>query len=155
MKLLEQCHSSILKLCLFHTNRQPDNVKDLYQEIVYNLWRSYPKVRNAGSQTAWVYRVALNTAYMQHRVRRRAPRFISLDDTVYEQVADSNGDEMLDRLYHLIDKLDKEEQTILFLYLDRFPQHDMAEILQTTEAAVNHKINRLKQKLKTLNKNGE
>ena len=30
MELLNQCQGTIIKLCLLHTDRQPDSVNDLY-----------------------------------------------------------------------------------------------------------------------------
>jgi DNA-directed RNA polymerase specialized sigma24 family protein len=36
--------------------------QDLLQEIVYQLWRSYPNYRRESSPITWLYRVSLNTA---------------------------------------------------------------------------------------------
>lgn len=151
--LLDRCQGTIMRLCLVHTDRQPENVKDLYQDIVCNLWESYPRIRHKKNIRTWVYRVALYTAYMHHRSKKRTVSFIDFDDNLYETVAGDSGNEMIERLYSLIDKLDTEDRTLLFLYIDKVPQREIAKILDTTEANINQRITRLKKKLKIMNEN--
>lgn len=155
LELLGQSRGTILKLCLMHTDRQPDNVNDLYQEIVCNLWESFPRFRHKSKPNTWVYRIALNTAYMQYRSRRRMPQFITLSDYICECIANPEGDKMIERLYWLIDLLNEEEKALILMYIDKVPLRDIAETLGTIEDAVKHKINRLKQKMKTLNEHGQ
>ena len=151
--LLDRCRGSILRLCLIHTNRQPDNVNDLFQDIVYNLWLSFPKLRNRDKANSWVYGVALNTALMHHRTRRKRPDFVEVDNKMLEKLTTSCEDETIDTLYSLIDQLDDDERNLIFLYIDHVPQKEIAAILHTSEVSVNHRINRLKKKLKKLYEN--
>src|SRR4051812_12388900 len=53
--------------------------QDLFQEIVYQLWRSYPGYRRESSPITWLYRVALNTALTAARRRARRPTLVPLD----------------------------------------------------------------------------
>jgi len=153
MELLNQCQGTIIKLCLLHTDRQPDSVNDLYQEIVCNLWESFPRFRHQSKPNTWVYRIALNTAYMQHRSRKHIPKFISLNDYMRENIANPEENNMINRLYQLIDLLDEYEKTIIFLYIDKVPLREIAETLGTTEDAIKHKISRLKLKMIKMNEN--
>ncbi|KWW31577.1 MAG: RNA polymerase sigma-70 factor, ECF subfamily [bacterium P3] len=154
LDMLDQCRGTILKLCLMHTDRHPDSVSDLYQEIVCNLWCSYPQYRGLCCPNTWVYRIALNTVYMQYRSRRRMPRLTALNDALSCDLADNGGDEMVEVLYGLIDRLDKDEKTLLTLYIDRVPQSNIADIFEISEVAVNRRINRLKMKLRQLRDSG-
>lgn len=149
-ELLTRCRGSLIRLCLIYTDRQPDNVKDLFQDIVYNLWRGFSQLRDSGKAHSWVYSIAVNTARMHHRTRQRQPDFVEFDEATIATLIDSGEDEMIDTLYRLIDLLDDDERSLIFLYLDRVPLKDMARILHTTETAVKHKINRLKKKLKKM-----
>lgn len=151
LKLLNQYQASIVKLCLLHTDRQPDNVKDLYQEIVYNLWKSFPRYCGNSSPHTWVYRIALNTAYLQYRKRKRLPQFVALNDALCDCIAESSDNELVNRLYQLIDCLNPKEKALLSLYLEGIPQREIATFYHTSEAAINHRINRVKSKLKLLN----
>jgi hypothetical protein len=40
MEMLARCERTLFKVCLFYTDRQPDNVRDMYQDIVCNLCES-------------------------------------------------------------------------------------------------------------------
>ena len=153
LKLLNQCRGTLLKLCLLYTDRQPDNINDLFQDIVCNMWEGYPRYAGECTPNTWVYRIALNTVYMRHRVKRRMPQFVKISDTMYDGMADDSGNELVERLYYLIDLLDEEERAIIIPYLDKVSQKEMAVMFDTTETAINHRINRIKKKLKKLNDN--
>lgn len=38
-----------------------DDINDLQQETVFNLWNTFPKLRKESKFSTWVYRIALNT----------------------------------------------------------------------------------------------
>ena len=40
LEMLARCERTVFKVCLFYTDRQPDNVRDMYQDIVCNLWEA-------------------------------------------------------------------------------------------------------------------
>lgn len=151
LEMLDQCQGIVMKVCLFFTDRQPANIEDLYQDIVSVLWESYPRFRRQSKLSTWVYTVALNTAVMYRRSRN--PKFVALTQEMCENIADTGGDKQVDRLYQLIDRLDAKDRTLLFLYLDKVPQRDIAHMLNTSEDTINKRISRLKQKLKKMNDN--
>ena len=41
-----------------------DDQNDLFQEIVYQLWKSYDSFKQQSQFSTWMYRVALNTAIL-------------------------------------------------------------------------------------------
>ena len=51
----------------------PEDREDLFQEIVTQLWKSYPSFRNESKVTTWMYRVALNTAITFFKKDKRRP----------------------------------------------------------------------------------
>lgn len=153
LKMLGQCQGSILKLCLQYTDRHPDSVNDLYQEIVYNLWRAYSRFGHSSKANTWVYRTAMNTINMRLREQYRTPTVVALDEHLCETIADDSGDELVIRLYELIDRLEDDERDMLNLYLDKVPQREIAVIYGMSEWAVNQKIHRIKMKLKNIHEN--
>lgn len=152
LEMLASSQGIIFKVCLFYTDRRPENVKDLYQEIVAALWESWPSFQHRSAATTWVYSVALRTAVGQHR-RRRLPPFVRLDEKLYSDLAESVNDELVDRLYELIDRLDDEEKETVLLYLDRVPRDEMARRLGISENSVSRRLNKIKAKLTKMNKN--
>ncbi len=153
LEMLRQCDSTIFKVCLMFTDRNPENVKDMYQDIVCSLWESWPNFRHQCSANTWVYRIAINTAISQIRHRSLSPMFSSLTDETYHNLADENKNPLVDELYTLINRLLPNEKALLLLYLDSVPARDIGFALGITEAAVNHRIARIKTKLKKLNEN--
>ena len=147
-KLLQESQMILVKVCMQFTDRQPDSIKDLYQEIAINLWESMPSFRGDSSQTTWVYRIALNTAYMELRKRARQNLFVDLDQQMLESLAEEAQDERTQILYDIIDRLPKNERTIFYLYLDDLSISQIADILGRTEAAVRQKIYRIKNKIR-------
>ena len=152
--MLRRSRRIIYGICLAFTDRQPDNVDDLYQEIVCNLWRGWPKFRGESNPTSWVYRIALNTAGMELRKRKRRERyeFIPIDESLLDLLSEEI-DPRREELYELIDQLPDDEKKLLFLYLDHLSHAQIAEITGTTEDAVKQHIYRVKQKLVRLHQN--
>lgn len=149
--MLNRCNGILFKICQIHAGRSRDCVNDLYQEVVCNLWRGYRHFRDESKETTWVWRVATNTAVDQYRRRRRELPQVEMSAELYDNLAEAPPDEQLERLYELIGLLDSRERELADLYLVGVPIREMAVVLNCTEAVVNKRIYRLKQRLKELN----
>ena len=69
-QMVEQQKSTIYTVCyMFSKNK--DEVNDLFQEVLINLWRGFEHFEGRSDVRTWVYRVALNTCISQDRRRRR------------------------------------------------------------------------------------
>jgi RNA polymerase sigma-70 factor (ECF subfamily) len=141
-----QNHQGILhKICFVYSNYYADK-EDLYQEIVLQLWKSYPSFRKESKFSTWMYRVALNTAIT---LNKKASKFknrvqISNDYTV-EQVDDFSEDIKI--LYKAISKLSKIEKAIILLWLEEKIYSEIAQIVGISEKNVSVKLVRSKKKL--------
>ena len=151
LEMLARCERTVFKVCLFYTDRQPDNVRDMYQDIVCNLWEAWHRFRGEITENTWVYRIALNTATTQLRRRSRAPSIVRLTDEMVQSLADRQQEELADRLYRLIDRLGKVDKSLILLYLDGLPYKDIASITGIAETTARKRVERIKQKLITLN----
>lgn len=85
--------------------RRPADAEDLHQEILTQLWRSFPSFRGDSAVDTWVYRVALNTS-LAHRRRQQARPEEPMDPAQERYAAAGPGMEerfearrRLDRLY--------------------------------------------------------
>ena len=76
---------------------------------------------------------------------------LPLDDDTYSNLVEESRNGLIERLYELVDRLSPPDKALLLLYLDRVPAREMGLALGITEAAVNHRIERIKDKLRTLN----
>jgi RNA polymerase sigma factor (sigma-70 family) len=60
-------HQGILhKVCRMYCD-SPEDTEDLFQEMLLQLWRSFPAFGGRSAVSTWMYRVALNTAITRLR----------------------------------------------------------------------------------------
>ncbi len=124
--------------------------EDLSQEILYQLWRAFPKWDRSRKFTTWMYRISLNVA-ISH-VRRNSRRAAAeLDDRFGEIHLKPDPDpalqDQLREMYAVIDAMNRLDRALLMLYLDDHAYGEIAEILGISETNVATKINRLKKRL--------
>ena len=125
-------------------------LRDLYQEMVCNLWSSRGQYRGDCSPKNWMYRVALNTAISLWRKEVKRPRAVPLPDDIEQWLRDEPDNPLYDELYRLIDLLPKADQALLYLYIDNNNEVEIASILGISPSAVGVRIHRIKQKLKNM-----
>lgn len=148
-----QKHQGILhKICFVYSKSEVDK-EDLYQEIVLQLWKSYPSFRKEAKFSTWMYRVALNTAIT---LNKKAAIFENAktqlnDEHPITEVIDYSED--IKTLYKAISKLSKIEKAIIMLWLEEKAYSEIAEIVGISEKNVSVKLVRSKKKLaKTIKK---
>ncbi len=148
-------HSGIVhKVCHIYCSTDEDR-KDLFQEIVIQLWKSYPKFRGESRFSTWMYRIALNTAISDFRRQKRKPRVSYPDSAPFEiadQPHDAEKEEKLRMLYKAITKLSEVEKALVMLYLDDRSYDEMEEVLGINQNNLRVKMKRVKDKLRELTK---
>lgn len=150
LKMLHQCEGILYKICLMFTDRRPESVNDLYQEIAYNLWRSYRGFRRESAESTWVYGVALNVARHKRRIARHRPQLVRLDPALADPIADAADNEQVNHLYELIDLLPPDDKALVLLYLEGWSVKEMALMLKRPESTTKKRILNIKQKLREL-----
>jgi len=147
LEMLRSHKGIIYKIAIFYADK--DNVlDDLYQEVVLNLWKSYPNFRHESSSATWIYRIALNTCISFFRKSSRRPMYVELSPDMKVPFHDNSY--YVNQLYDLINQLNKLERAIIFLYLEDRPYKEIAEIMGITLTNVSTKISRIKEKLKKM-----
>jgi RNA polymerase sigma-70 factor (ECF subfamily) len=123
---------------------------DLYQEIIFQLWKAFPTFKGKSKMTTWMYRVALNTAltYFKKSSRTRKQDSIENYHQHFAEEMDYEEKEKLELFYNQLKKLGKVERALVMLYLDGKSYEEIAEITGLTVSNVGVKLNRTKQKLK-------
>jgi len=147
-KFLEQIkrHQNIIhKICFIYSKNRPDR-EDLYQEIILQLWKSYPTFGQRSAFSTWMYRVALNTAISA----TKKFWFLSeteLPDVGYEDENMSDMSEDIRILYNGISKLAKVEKAIILLWLESKSYEEIAETTGISVKNVSVKLVRIKSRL--------
>ncbi len=142
----------IYKVCyLYATKNAP--LGDLYQEVVLNIWRAYPRFRQECKVSTWIYRIALNTCISFIRKEKNIPEFVTLTQEV-ERMGNEHDPqaEMLRQLYRLINQLGQLDKSIVLLYLEEKSYEEISEITGLTVTNVATKLSRVKDKLRKMNK---
>jgi RNA polymerase sigma-70 factor (ECF subfamily) len=137
------------KICFIYSKNSIEK-EDLYQEIILQLWKSYPSFRNEAKLSTWMYRVALNTAIT---LNKKAAIFENYktqlsDDYAIAEVVDYSEDIKI--LYKAISKLSKIEKAIIMLWLEEKAYSEIAEIVGMSVKNVSVKLVRSKKKLAKL-----
>ncbi len=142
----------IYKVCNLYCNDEEDK-KDLFQEIVLQLWKAFPSFRNEALNTSWMYRVALNTAISNFRKESKKPDRKLISDADF-QIPDINfyadENEHLNALKQAIEKLSEIEKALIMLYLEDKSYDEIAEIIGISNSNVGVRLNRIKTKLEKI-----
>ncbi len=143
----------IHKVCTVYT-RGEEQRKDLFQEILIQLWRSYPSFRGDAKFTTWMYRISLNVALQQVRKRKKSLQKVEISTRILElpeaiQSNEFDGAE-IKLLYKAIDQLNDVEKGIVLLYLEEEENEEIARIMGITPNYVRVKLHRIKAKLKKI-----
>ncbi|WP_417429493.1 RNA polymerase sigma factor [Halpernia sp.] len=130
-----------------------DNQQDLFQEITYQAWKSYPKFRGESQFSTWLYRIALNTAIIFLKSEKKRKGFsANFDENISVAVEnyDVETEENLKKMYDAIHQLNNIDKALIFYYLENFSGKEIANEMGITEVNVRVKLNRAKLKLKEL-----
>jgi RNA polymerase sigma-70 factor (ECF subfamily) len=151
LKLIAENQGLIYKVCNMYCNNKLDK-EDLFQDIVLQLWRSYPAFKGDSKVSTWMYRIAINNAITRLRKEIRREKFTGLDDEAFRVAAAQHDsiDENITQMYEAIKKLSEVERALTMLYMDDCSYKEIAEILGLSESNVGFKLNRIKAKLRTL-----
>ncbi|HEX4014931.1 MAG TPA: sigma-70 family RNA polymerase sigma factor [Candidatus Cybelea sp.] len=148
--LLER-HRGILHKIASAYAREAAGREDLRQEIVLQLWRSFPRFDARSKFSTWMYRVALNVAISYARRRRGEGRIELAAPAAIETVPGVTAppaDDRLDAVLAFVNRLDELNRALMLLYLDDYPHAEIATILGISPSNVATKIARIKERLR-------
>jgi RNA polymerase sigma-70 factor (ECF subfamily) len=153
IELIKENERLIYKVCSIYVSDEFP-IADLYQEVIYNLWKSFPKFRKESSVSTWMYRVALNTCITGMRKEMRRPQRVSILDLKESLIEpESMDDGTIQEMYNLIHRLKTMERAIILLYLEEKSYQEIADITGLTLNNVAIKLKRIKEKLKKMSEN--
>jgi RNA polymerase sigma-70 factor, ECF subfamily len=149
--LIKEHQGLIHKVCImYEADREARN--DLFQEIVLQLWRSFPTFRGEAKITTWMYRIALNTAISGLRKLGRKIKTEELGEYHFN-ISENNQDhteEELQKLQWAIRQLSEIERAMIMMALDEIPYEEIAEAIGITQNNVRVRMNRIREKIKKL-----
>jgi RNA polymerase sigma-70 factor (ECF subfamily) len=147
---LKEHQNIIYKLVHLYASTEEDK-KDLYQEILFQAWKSYSSFRAEAKFSTWLYRLSLNTIFT---IQRKTNKIEYTDTNKYEErLFTTPGMDEKERLYKAIRTLSETERAIVSLHLDGYDNKEIGELLGITANLAGVKLHRAKQQLTALLKN--
>ena len=147
---LEQNKQRLLRICSVYSQDEDDR-KDLFQEVLVNIWKSMPSFKANSSIGTWMFRVTLNVCLrMQAKQVKKKKQLIHMDSlelSNFEGHSIEEENEELKLMRDCIKKLNDADKAVITLYLEELPYRDIAEVTGVTENHVAVKIKRIKKKL--------
>lgn len=150
ISLLEKHLGIILKISKAYTHTIQDR-EDLINDIVYEMWKSFPNFQGKSKVSTWLYRIALNTSMNYKRNTSKKRDFLqnTIDISGHEPANESDINPQIEWLNDSIAELDEFNKAIILLYLDGYKHDEIAEITGISKSNVGTRILRIKDQLRT------
>lgn len=147
MSIVNDNRQLIYKVCYMYATDE-DHFKDLYQEVLANIWQGVDSFRGDVRVSTWIYRTAFNTCVtFFRRHNRHSSEMTSLDCLAEIPGEDSSKTEMLRQMYKLIGGLERMDKAMIMMWLDERSYEEIAEVTGLTRNNVATRLRRIKQKL--------
>jgi RNA polymerase sigma-70 factor, ECF subfamily len=153
--ILTDNHEKIFRICCYYLKNVEDR-KDLFQEILYNIWKSLKNFCGEAAIDTWVYRIALNTAlgYINKEHKRKSD-ILEIDLQFNPKILNEDDQEQRERLEKLTEELHTKlnqlsviDKAIMTLLLEELSTREIANIVGITEPNVRVIIHRIKNLMK-------
>ncbi|WP_297090842.1 RNA polymerase sigma factor [uncultured Draconibacterium sp.] len=154
-RLVEENDNRIRRICSYYNSNTTDQ-KDMYQEILVNIWKSLDNFRGDSSINTWIYRIAINTSlsytgkaykHLKVMVDAEQHKLASIMDveTLEEKLVE---EKQLQRLQNELNTMSVIEKALISLMLEGLTMKEIADVIGITESNVKVKIHRIKSQLR-------
>lgn len=146
IEIIESNRQMIYKVCYMYAS-DDDHFKDLYQEVLINLWRGIDRFRGDAQLSTWIYRTSINTCVTYYRRNHKHDEMLSLEGVSVVDNDDGTRLQQIKEMYRLISRLDRMEKAIILLWLDEKSYDEISEITGLSRNNVASRLRRIKIKL--------
>ena len=148
-QLVREHKSTIYTVCYMFSHDE-EEVNDLFQEVLINMWKSMDGFREESKFSTWIYRVALNTCLMQERKKKREVSKIPLSMNINLFEDDDANTRQTRQLHQRISKLDYVDRAIVMLWLEGMSYDEIGSVVGISTRNVATKLFRIKEQLKKM-----
>ncbi len=148
-RLVREHKSTIYTVC-YMFSKDEDEVQDLFQETLINMWKGIGGFRQESKVDTWIYRVALNTCLTQERKKKREVKKVPLTmDVNFFEDNDANAKQA--RILHQrISQLAYVDRALVMLWLDGMSYDEIGAVVGISPQNVAVKLFRIKEQLKKM-----
>ena len=142
-------HKSTIYTVCYMFSKDVDEVHDLFQEVLVNLWKGFEGFQHRSDIKSWLYRVSLNTCISLERKKRRSPvERLTMDINLFEDKDEDTR--QVDRLHQRISKLQPFDRAIVLLWLENLSYEEIGLIVGISAKNVSVRLYRIKEQLKNM-----
>ena len=150
-RIVKEHKNTIYTVC-FMFSKDADEVNDLFQETLINLWQGFNSFKGESSIRTWIWRVSLNTCISSERKKNKLQTVpLSMDINLYEDTDEDSR--QIQMLYSRINRLKPFDRAIVLLWLDNLSYDEIAAIVGISVKNVSVRLVRIKEELKKMSNN--
>ena len=148
-RLVREHKNTIYTVC-YMFSQDEDEVNDLFQETLINMWKGIDGFREESKISTWIYRVALNTCLLQERKKKKEVKTVPLSmDINFFEDNDANSSQVR-QLHERIGKLGLVDRAIVMMWLEDMSYDEIGAVMGITAQNVGVKLFRIKEQLKKI-----
>lgn len=149
-KIVKENKSTIYTVC-YMFSKDPDEVSDLFQETLINLWRGYSSFKKESKLTTWIWRVCFNTCISFERKKNRNTIPLEMNADLFNDSEEDN--KQIQMLHRRIHRLKPFDRAIVLLWLENMSYEEIAAVIGISVKNVSVRLFRIKEELKKMSNN--
>jgi RNA polymerase sigma factor (sigma-70 family) len=149
-QILEDNKTSIYRICRIYAV-SPIEPQDLFQEVIFHIWKSYSTFKGKSNISTWIYKIALNVCNRSNiqfeSLNNKTTRLESIQFKLSETIPDEIEEIKFKVLRECISLLNAVDGSIVIMHLDELHYKEIAAITDLTENHIAVKMKRIKKLL--------
>jgi len=143
-------HKGTIYTVCYMFSKDEEEVADLFQDILVNLWKGFAKFRGESSVRTWIYRVSLNTCISAERKKKRKGETVPLDMDI--NLFDDSVEDLkqIRMLQNRISRRGPFDRAIVLLWLENLSYDEIGAIVGITAKNVSVRLFRIKEQLRNM-----
>ncbi len=148
-ELVNTHKASIYSVCYMYST-DADEVSDLFQDCLVNIWQGLPGFNGKSSISTWIYRICLNTCISASRKKKKAGQRVPLEVTANLMEPTNQNEQQAKILHDRIQKLGPLDRAIVLMWLENMPYDEIGLIVGISPKNVGVRLYRIKERLKNM-----
>ena len=150
-QLVKKHKNTIYTVC-FMFSKDSEEVNDLFQEVLINIWQGLPSFKGQSKMETWIWRISLNTCISCERKKKKNATVPSTMDVDLFEDKDAEAQQVR-MLYDRVHRLQPFDRAIVLLWLEGIAYDEIAAIVGITTSNVATRLFRIREQLKQMSNN--
>lgn len=147
--IVREHKSTIYTVCYMFSKNQ-DEVNDLFQEVLINLWRGIEHFKGESKLATWIYRISLNTCISADRKKKKTATETLDQQADFYANTDEAETRQIQMLHKRVHRLRPFDRAIVLLWLEGLPYDEIGAITGISAKNVSVRLVRIREELKQM-----